>query len=103
MRGLRRPGKRWTPVDWALTVALQAYEDDCCPGCGQPRTYGMDPDAHGRYHVQSATCHACTALERAHDKRGGRSLPPGVKEYVAPDRALEHAMTYPIHVPPIHT
>lgn len=103
MRGQRRPGKRWTPTDWALTVALQAYEDDCCPGCGTPRTYGMDPDAAGHYHTRTSTCHACAAIDSAHDKRDGRSLPPGVKEFAAPDGALEHAMTYPIHVAPIHT
>lgn len=103
LRGQRRPGQRWTPTDSALAVALQAYEDDCCPGCGTPRTYGMDPDAAGHFHAQTATCYGCAALDRENERRGDKPAPPGQRQYVAPDQVLEHAMTYPIHVAPIHT
>lgn len=101
LRGRRRPGSRWTARDRLLLIALQVYEDDCCPGCGQPRTYGMDDDAAGRYHVHSVTCHACAALEKAH--QAGKNPPPGQRKYVTPDDALEHAMRHPIHVPPFPT
>lgn len=103
IRGQRRPGRKWTARDRALLVALQAYEDDCCPGCGQPRTYGMDDDAHGRYPVHSATCHACAALDRADAARGDKKPPPGHRQYVAPDPGLTYAMHHPIHVPPFAT
>ena len=63
----------------------------------------MDPDAANHFHVKSATCNACAALERQNDKRGDRPAPPGRREYVVPDAALVHAMTYPIHVPPFAT
>lgn len=82
---------------------MQAYEDDCCSSCGTPRTYGADPDADRHFHVKTSTCHGCAALAREDAKRGDRPLPPGQREYVVPDDALTHAMTYPFHVPPLHT
>lgn len=100
IRGRRRPGRKWTSRDWALTVALQSYEDDLCPGCGQPRTYAFDEDASGRYGVHSATCNACASLDRATAARGEKNPPPGQRQYVVPDRGLTHAMHHPIHVPP---
>ncbi|WP_346007296.1 hypothetical protein [Janibacter terrae] len=81
---------------------MQAYEDDLCPSCGTPRTYAMDPDAAGHLHVHGATCQGCAALEREDKRRGDRAAPPGHRQYVTPDAVLEHAMTYPIHVPPFH-
>lgn len=98
-RGRRRPGKKWTSTDRLLMLALQAYEDDCCPGCGQPRTYSFDPDARGRYKAPHATCEGCASLTRA-DKALGEKKPPGLVVYLQPDDALEYAMHHPIHVPP---
>lgn len=80
-------------------VALQAYEDDCCPGCGQPRTYSLDLDARGRYKSPHVTCQGCATLARA-DKAMGERRPPGLMTYLQPDDALTHAMHHPIHVPP---
>lgn len=99
-RGWRRPGAKWTRLDRVLFLGLQAYEDDCCPGCGTPRTYGMDPDSKGRLHVKAATCHGCAELDRENRKRGDKPAPPGQRDYVAPDDALAWAMRHPIHVPP---
>lgn len=102
MRGQRAPGKKWTPLDRLLLLALQAHEDDLCPGCGTPRTYGMDPDAAGHYHDRSGTCHACAARERA-EQNGPKNKAPGQYRYTVPDDVLVHAMTYPIHVNPTPT
>lgn len=81
-------------------MALQAYEDDLCPGCGQPRTYAFDADAAGRYGAHAAVCHACATLQRSEKSRGSKNPPPGHREYVIPDEGLAHAMRHPIHVPP---
>ena len=60
MRGL---SDSWTPIDRALALALQLYEDGLCPGCGQQRHEAMDPDSEGRWAaLDPARCHACTAL-----------------------------------------
>ena len=101
LRGQRRPGKKWTETDRLLILALQAYEDDLCPGCGQPRTYGMDGDAQGHYAAHKATCWGCSVKQRA--DKAEKEPPPGQYRYVVADDALRHAMTHPIHVPPFHT
>ena len=80
-------------------LGLRAYEDDLCPGCGQPRTYAMDDSARGRYAAREATCHACAAIDRAEHHAKPR---PGMRRYAHPDAGLEHAMTHPIHVAPFH-
>lgn len=102
LRGQRRPGKKWTERDRVLLLALQAYEDDLCPGCGQPRTYSFDDDAEGRYPAHSATCHACASLDRSSKAHGDKGPPPGHRQYVVPDAGLTHAMHHPIHVPPFN-
>lgn len=97
MRGQRAPGKKWRPLDRLLVLALQAHEDDLCPGCGQPRTYSMDRDAARRYAVREVTCNGCAELDRV--DAGNQQRKPGVRRYVTPDAVLTHAMHYPIHVP----
>lgn len=101
VRGHRRPGRKWTPRDRLLLLALQAYEDDLCPGCGTPRTYSMDPDAAGRFRDATVTCHGCATSQRAQDAQP--KPPPGTYRTVTPDEGLTHAMHYPIHVPPLNS
>ncbi|WP_191564970.1 hypothetical protein [Janibacter melonis] len=100
IRGRRAPGKKWTRLDWLGLVALEAFEADLCPGCGQPRTYSTDDDAHRRYSVEDVTCHACAELERKQEQRKPR---PGRKSFPVPDAGMRHAMAHPIHVEPFPT
>lgn len=99
-RGQRRPGAKWTRLDRVLLLGLQTYEDDCCPGCGKPLTYGMDPSSKGRWVVHTATCNACAALEKTARDRGDKRPAAGSRDYVAPDDPLAHAMHHPFHVSP---
>lgn len=100
VRGYRAPGKRWTPADRSLLVALQAYEDDVCGGCGQPRTYAMDEDSEGRYAAHTARCNGCAARQRADTEA---KPPPGQYRFVVPDEGVTYAMHHPIHVKPVNT
>lgn len=84
-------------------MALQAYDDDCCPGCGQPRTYAMDSSSKNRWELHTATCYSCAALDKASRDRGDKPAPAGAREFVTPDGPLAWAMRHPIHVPPFHT
>ena len=103
LRGHRRPDKKWTGAARLLLIALQVYEDDLCPGCGTPRTYGMDDDAAGLLNTNHGYCHGCRALEKEQRDRGDKPPPPGQKTWVTPNEALQHAMTHPLHVPPAHS
>lgn len=79
-------------------VALQAFEDDLCPGCGTPRTYGMDVDAAHRFEVHEDQCQGCASRDRA--ERADQNPKPGLHRYVTPDETLAYAMRHPIHVNP---
>lgn len=98
IRGEREPGQSWTELDWLLLVALQEYEDDLCGGCGTPRTYGMHPDAKGRYEAHAITCHACAAQGSARP-----SDRPGRYRFAQPDQLMQYAMDHPSHVSPPFT
>lgn len=79
---------------------MQAYEDDLCPGCGTPRTYGMDDDAAHLFDDHTATCHACAAKQEAEGRE--KKPPPGTYHYVTPNKWMSDAMHHPIHVNPFH-
>jgi hypothetical protein len=66
IRSERRPGQRWTERDALLLQALDWYEANLCPGCGQPLWESMDPANEGRYRVPPPhRCHACTEVDLA--------------------------------------
>lgn len=66
MRAVTETEPEWNDQDRAWAIALLQVEADTCPGCGQPRSESMHPDAEGGYEVDAPTrCHACTELERA--------------------------------------
>jgi len=73
---------RWTEKDKLLTLALRAYEDGLCTGCGQPRDKTFGFDAEGWYERHVVTCHGCAAreAERKDDPQ------PGEKVYVTDSR-----------------
>lgn len=71
--------RAWPEADRLLALALTAYEDLTCSGCGQPITESMDPDLADFWTTMPpAQCHACVALAVAND---------GVKEWKHPHTA----------------
>lgn len=62
LRGRRDDGA-WSDVDRMLAMALTAYEDSVCPGCGQPLSTAHGDDNVGRFEVVEDICHGCEALE----------------------------------------
>lgn len=76
-------------------MALTAWEDDTCPGCGQPRTFSHDDDSKGRWQHETTTCHACAALEAKAPKDDEQHV-PGRKAYLRPDVWLAHAIEHPL-------
>lgn len=50
-----------------MALALTAYEDGLCPGCGQPRDRAWNGDMEGHYAAHEATCVSCQAKERSQD------------------------------------
>lgn len=73
-----------------MAIAADLYEADLCRGCGQPRTYSMDPDSRGHYHSPDpAGCNGCRAL---HAAQKGKKGEPYLYYHVEPDEALAAAM-----------
>lgn len=59
-------------ADRALALALQLYEDDHCPGCGQRLDEAMDPDLADLWTTAPPVRdHACTALAAAQERDQG--------------------------------
>jgi hypothetical protein len=53
-------------TDRLLALALQEYEDQHCPDCGQNLKYAMDPDLADEWTTMAPVRdHACTALAQA--------------------------------------
>lgn len=80
LRGERSPAEKWTEADSDLAVALQAYEDDLCPGCGfplsettDPRADPNNPEAEWGYEATGPVrCYGCdSSAQRAHDHSDG--------------------------------
>lgn len=73
-------------------MAVDLYEADLCRGCGQPRTYSMDPDSRGHYHAPDpAGCNGCRELQRAQKSAKGDSN-GHLYWHVEPSEALVAAM-----------
>lgn len=66
-------------------MALTAYEDGLCPGCGQPKDRAWDPDDAGYYDVQELVCAGCKASQQ-HDH--GKAE-PGTKTHLVYERPPE--------------
>lgn len=70
LRGVRKPGERWTEHDTSTAVALTLYEQSLCPGCGHPlgesTSWEADPaNRDGSHWYEAPTpvkCHACEAV-----------------------------------------
>lgn len=53
----------WLEGDRDEAVALVLFDWDTCPGCRQPLSETIDPDAEGRYDVEQLMCAGCQARE----------------------------------------
>jgi hypothetical protein len=84
--GAGKPGK-WSDRDLLLSMALTAYEESLCSGCGQPKDEAYNPDAEGWYEAHEVTCAGCKAQQ---DHGNGKKEPtPGAKVYVVDSRPAE--------------
>lgn len=52
----------YTDDDRSLLLALQAYEESLCSGCGQPKQQAWHSELDGWYEAVDFVCHGCTAL-----------------------------------------
>lgn len=68
-------------------MALLAYEDSLCSGCGQPKDVAYNPDSIGWFEAHEVTCAGCAA-DQEHRNRDKQSS-PGAKTYVVDGRPPE--------------
>lgn len=67
----------WGPEDRALMLAYKAYQDELCPGCGQPKATAWHPDNQGWWDADhEVTCHPCTAIRAAGASESGKEVEP---------------------------
>lgn len=65
-------------------MALLAYEDSICGGCGQPKDVAYNPDAAGWFETREITCAGCAAQHT--EARKDKKPAPGSKTYVIDTR-----------------
>jgi hypothetical protein len=71
MRGRPDDGK-WTLPDRVMALALTAYEDGLCPGCGLHISVARGDHNVGRHEADDQVlCHGCAPLEamRGNERR----------------------------------
>ena len=68
-------------------MALTAYEDGMCSGCGQPKDLTYNPDAEGWYEAREVACAGCAA-QHEHGK-DQKQATPGGKLYVVDTRPVD--------------
>lgn len=82
-----KPGEpRYDDTERNLWRALQLFEADLCPGCGQPHTkslYDRDNDTHPTYGAGFVECLGCVELLRQQEEQ--RLI----------DAAKQHSMSQP--------
>lgn len=67
-------------------MALTAYEESLCSGCGQPKDVAYNPDADGWFEAHEVTCAGCKAQ---HEHGKGKDPSPGGKLYVVDGRPAD--------------
>lgn len=65
-------------------MALLAYEDSLCSGCGQPKDTVYNPDADAWFEAREINCAGCAA-QHLHGKNQKEPI-PGQKTYVVDTR-----------------
>lgn len=74
-------------------MALRAYEDGICPGCGQQVRYATDPGlAEFWTTMDPVRDHACTALADAHDAVKDDRHPHALRHVVGMREGWEEAL-----------
>lgn len=58
----------WLDEDRSWALALQAEEDDECPGCGHPVEESMASENEFNYTATRFRCHACTTKAKQSQK-----------------------------------
>lgn len=84
--GYRDKIARVTDRDRLMALALQHYEDSCCPDCGQPSWLGYGVENVERAEFKTDVCHWCESAGTAR-----RNLAKEHKDGV-PDGWLLHAV-----------
>lgn len=78
MRGRRDDGT-WTYRDRCMALALTAYEEGLCPGCGLHSSVTRGDHNVGRHEVDDqGICHGCESLE-SYQAQENREQFPGQK------------------------
>lgn len=67
-----------------MAMALTAFEDSVCSGCGQPASIARGDHNVGRLEVvaDEIICHGCEALESHRESEKDKHQPPGQKTYL---------------------
>ena len=82
MHGTRKKLGKITDVDRMMALALTAYEDTLCSGCGLPHSKTRGDQNVGRYELRDdGICHGCEVLEAAKTDKN-RNTFPGQKLYL---------------------
>lgn len=80
-------------VDRLLALALRAYEDGLCPGCGQQVRYATDPALEDYWTTAfPVRDHACTALSIAQDAAKDSRHPHALRHVVGLSEGWEDAL-----------
>lgn len=80
LRGRRDDGV-WLDADRVMALALTAYEESLCSGCGMPAHLVRGDENVGRHTVEETICHGCEDLESARQD-SSRQPYPGQKLYL---------------------
>lgn len=80
MRGRKDDGT-WSYADRVMALALRAYEDGLCPGCGLHSSVTRGDHNVGRHEVNAdEICHGCESMESFQaDPQNEKNRFPGQK------------------------
>lgn len=80
LRGRNNNGT-WNDRDRILALALTAYEDGLCSGCGLHRSVSHGDENVGRHETAVTICHGCEPIEALHADKN-RDTYPGQKVHL---------------------
>jgi len=71
-----------TPLDRAIEVGWQFYQDAICPKCGVPWWYGRSTDSRVQFEVEEDMCYSCFEADTKRNKQ--KETKPGITDRVVP-------------------
>lgn len=74
LRGRRDDGV-WTDRDRIMALALTAYEDGLCSGCGLHNSVTHGDENVGRWETGENICHGCEPIDSERDKESKDTYP----------------------------